>query len=373
MDCGQSYFFIDVANALDIGVITALSIQLNNIHNTPSSLFGGKHVVLFADFFQTPPFRNRYNAIWGPHQQHDLITKPFLNNVQWLEPEPLAAHVHTPFVDKIRLLAFGGDDLQSLNERVINPRAFIAAHVQSKIVVVTPSAARCKLLNYGLPFRAAECLNTTLYVSNATDHISFSIGATIAMTELNQLKENVAHCGEVTGRIPLYIGMPCSIVIDATPVWGHVYDIQLDDREMVDTPRPAVVQLKYPPTRVSVKVTQEVLHHNPELKPMLHLEPVRHRFAWFLDEDEAVVGYVVRIQVPLAPRLAILEKDCDGQKFDHLLLDTAQGFESIHSLYLIASRVPSITSLHFTDKLIHQPHSRWLPAVRQALLRILFL
>ncbi|KAJ3902791.1 hypothetical protein F5879DRAFT_923577 [Lentinula edodes] len=205
MDCGQTYFFIDVANAIDISVLTGLSTQLNNIHNTPSSVFGGKHVVMFADFFQTPPFRNRYNAIWGPHDGDDLITQPFLNNILWLEPEPLAAHAHTPFLDRIRLLAFGGDDLKSLNDRVLNPPAFIAAHAHSNIVIVTPSADRCKLLNYGLPFRAAECLKTTLYVSNATDHISFSVGATIAMTEITQLKESVAHSGEVAGRIPVYI------------------------------------------------------------------------------------------------------------------------------------------------------------------------
>ncbi|KAJ4488890.1 hypothetical protein C8J55DRAFT_487090 [Lentinula edodes] len=373
IDCGQEYFLIDAANALDVAILSNLSTQLNDMHHTPSAIFGGKNVILFADFFQTPPQANRYNAIWCPHEVHDAIIQPFLSNVFWLKPEPIHLLPDSSITDKIRLNRLVDQDFLRLNSHIVKPSDFVSTHANEKFAVITTSSVRCKRLNMELPIHVANALNTTIYMLNATDTISFSVGGTMSIADLTFLKDNVANCGDIPGKMAVYIGMPCSVIIDSTPVWGVVFDIELDSREDVELPRPTLVHLTYPPTKLTVKVAEEVLLHNVDLKPFLHLKPVRRRYDWFMDNDDAELGYVVRLQVPIAPRLAIVEKECEGQLFDHLLLDTQHGLQSLRSLYLVASRVPNINLLSVTHKVQHSSDVGWLLSLRETMLRLLYL
>lgn len=373
IDYGQEYFFIDAANALDIAILSNLSTQLNDIHHTPSGIFGGKNVVLFADFFQTPPQANCYNAIWCPHEVHDAIIQSFLSNIFWLQPEPIHLLPDSSFTDRIRLNGLVQHDFLHLNSHIVKPSDFVSTHANEKFAVITTSSIRCKHFNMELPIHVANALNTTTYMLYATDTISFSVGATMSIADLTFLKDNVANCGDIPGKMAVYIGMPCSVIIDSTPVWGVVFDIELDCREDVHVPRPALVHLTYPPSKLTVKVAEEVLQHNIELKPFLHLKPVRRRYDWFMDNDEAELGYVVRMQIPIALRLAIVEKECEGQLFDHLLLDTQHGLQSLRSLYLVASRVPNINLLSITHKVQHPSDLGWLLSLRETILRLLYL
>ncbi|KAJ4480776.1 hypothetical protein C8R41DRAFT_869064 [Lentinula lateritia] len=373
MDGGQQYFLIDVAGALDIEILHGLSTQLNLIHDLPTAIFGGKNVILFADFFQTPPSRNRFNAIWYPNDAHGFLIRPFLSNVSWLQEEPLAVLPDTTITDKIRLDALCNDDFIDLNKHVLNPTDFVTAHASHNFAIVTPSAARCKQWNNELPIHIATALQETLYILNASDNVSFSVGATVSIADLTHLQHNVANCGDIPGKMSIYIGMPCSVVIDSTPVWGSVFDIKLDALEDIEFPRPSIVDLKHPPASVTLKVANELLLHNPDLSPLLQLKPVRRRYEWFLDVDEAVMGYVVRLQVPIAPRLSMLEKDCDGQAFEHVLVDTQSGYQSLRSFYMVASRVRNLDSLAITHKLFSSADGSWVRSLRQAILQLLYL
>ncbi|KAJ3847617.1 hypothetical protein EV368DRAFT_68956 [Lentinula lateritia] len=373
MDCGQEYFFIDVANALDVGVLSGLSSQLNNIHNTPLSIFGRKNMILFADFFQSPPPQNRFNAIWCLDESVDFLTRPFLSNVLWLNSEPLALLPDSDFLDRIRLDALHTDDFFHLNKHNVNPSTFVGNHAHEKFAIITPSSYRCKLFNYVLPIHAATKLGTTLYILNVSDTVPFSIRATLSSADLTSLKADIANCGEIPGRMAVYIGMPCSLIIDSTPVWGFIFDIQLDSREDVLLPRPTTLELSFPPTCITIKVPNKVLLHNPDLLPTLHLQPVRRRYDWFVDDNQGVMGYVVRQQILIKPRLAMLEEECEGQIFEHLLLNTEDGMESVRSFYMVASRVWDPNSLAFTKKIDKLAHVDWLHSLRQTILQLQYL
>ncbi|KAJ3891569.1 hypothetical protein GG344DRAFT_65299 [Lentinula edodes] len=315
IDCGQQYFFIDAANALDVAILSNLSTQLNDIHHTPSAIFWGKNVILFADFFQTPPQANHYNAIWCPHEVHDAIIQPFLSNVFWLKPEPIHLLPDSSITDKIRLNGLVDQDFLRLNSHIVKPSDFVSTHANEKFAVITTSSIRCKRLNMELPIHVANALNTTIYMLYATDTISFSVGATMPIADRE--------------------------------LWGYSWQ--------------------------NGSVAEELLLHNVDLKPFLHLKPVRRRYNWFMDNDNAEWGYVVRLQVPIAPRLAIVEKECEGQLFDHLLLDTQHGLQSLCSLYLVASRVPNINLLSVTHKVQHSSDVGWLLSLRETILRLLYL
>ncbi|KAJ3846722.1 hypothetical protein EV368DRAFT_88602 [Lentinula lateritia] len=308
IDCRQEYFLIDAANALNVAILSNLSTQLNDIHHTPSAIFGGEY--------------------------HDFLR---------------------------------------LNSHIVKPSDFVSTHANEKFAVITTSSVRCKRLNMELPIHVVNALNTTIYMLNATDTVSFSIGATMSIADITFLQDNVANCGDIPGKMAVYIGMPCLVIIDSTPVWGVVFDIELDSREDVQLPRPTLVCLTYPPLKLTVKVAEEVLLHNVDLRPFLHLKPVCQHYDWFMDNDNTELGYVVRVQVPITPKLAIVKEECEGQLFNHLLLDTQHGLQSLHSLYLVASRVPNINLLSVTHKVQCSSDVGWLLSLRETILHLLYL
>ncbi|KAJ3858049.1 hypothetical protein EV359DRAFT_88384 [Lentinula novae-zelandiae] len=303
----------------------------------------------------------------------DFLTRPFLSNVLWLNSEPLALLPDSGFLDRIRLDALHTDDFFHLNKHNVDPSTFVGNHAHENFAIITPSSYRCKLFNYVLPIHAATKLGTTLYILNASDTVSFSVGTTLSSADLTNLKADIANCGEIPGRMAIYIGMPCSLIIDSTPVWGFIFDIQLDSREDVLLPRPTTLELSFPPTCVTIKVANEVLLHNPDLLPTLHLRPVQRRYDCFVDDNQGVMGYVVRQQIPIKPRLAMLEEDCGGQIFDHLLLDTEDGMESVRSFYMVASRVRDPNLLAFTKKIDKLAHVDWLHSLRRTILQLQYL
>ncbi|KAH7868240.1 uncharacterized protein C8R40DRAFT_1075006 [Lentinula edodes] len=320
MDCGQEYFFVDVGSALEMGVLTGWSEQLNK-----------RNVVIFADIHQLAPLKNHNQAFW----LHDNpITHKFLSNVHWLDTEPIHDRTSNTFLDTIRLATIGRDHIQLLNASVANMASFVKRHARRNAVVVSNSRERCKQLNQFLLIEVAKALNATLYMFNSFNDITFSIGATVTKAELKLLQDNICDCGAIPGRMPVYIGMPCSVIIDSTPVWGTIFDIELDPRESAEIPR---------------------------------------QYEWFMDADEDVIGYVVRTQVPLAPRWAVLEKEVDGQQYDALLIDTEKGWDSIQSWYMVGSRVQGHGLINISQQVDGKYTDSWLQSVRECMLQLLCL
>ncbi|KAJ4468424.1 hypothetical protein C8J55DRAFT_564924 [Lentinula edodes] len=118
MDCGQEYFFVDVGSALEMGVLTGWSEQLNKMYGCEgaSSYFGHRNVVVFADIHQLAPLRNRNQVFW---LHNNPITHKFLSNVHWLDTEPIHDRTSNTFLDTIRLATTGRDDVQLLNAGVV--------------------------------------------------------------------------------------------------------------------------------------------------------------------------------------------------------------------------------------------------------------
>lgn len=92
-----------------------------------------------------------------------------------------------------------------------------------------------------------------------------------------------------------------------------------------------------------------------------------------MDADEDVIGYVVRTQVPLAPRWAVLEKEVDGQQYDALLIDTEKGWDSIQSWYMVGSRVQGHGLINISQQVDGKYMDSWLQSVRECMLQLLCL
>ncbi|KAJ3809396.1 hypothetical protein F5876DRAFT_66486 [Lentinula aff. lateritia] len=160
------------------------------------------------------------------------------------------------------------------------------------------------------------------------------------MTALKHLQDNISNCSPIPGQMPVYIGMPCSVIIDLTPVWGTIFDIELDLRECANIPRSAIIELHYPPAAaVVVNILPALLSNDTDLQSVL----------W--------------TQVPLCPRLAIVEKEVDGQQYDALLIDTERGWDSVCSWYMVGSRVQGHGLINISHKLNKVDSDNWLGSV----------
>ncbi|KAJ3911748.1 hypothetical protein F5877DRAFT_72946 [Lentinula edodes] len=369
----QQYFLLDCGNGLDMNILASFSHRLNDIHNynDTSTLFGGKSVIVFSDFYQQPPLTNPSSAMWFLRGSTSALSYEFIDHCHQLTVPVVTQSCNCTnlLCDRIRDCSVSEVDWKFFNSNVLSPEAFVCHTSSHKSVVITSSRSRSIEWNSHLPRVVTAHLHKTLYICNVDDTVYFGLSSSLDMKLVDQWLTKIANTGSILGRIPIFIGMRCTIVIDSTLIWGTVHDIVLDSREMVPALRPDVVQLRYPPKEITVYLAPELLRWNPNLDEVLHIKPVTTRYMLPPVFPSMAEGEITRTQIPIAPLFAALEHEVAGQHFTSILIDMKDGLKEFSNLYSVLSRVETGGQCWITEQAKFERFEVYSPIVHATLHR----
>ncbi|RDB28920.1 ATP-dependent DNA helicase RRM3 [Hypsizygus marmoreus] len=305
--------------------------------------FGGLDVVLFGDFHQFPPVRNRYGALYCNRPATDKIRAligreiylQFNKVVILKEQKRIRDPVWNRILSRLRNGECVGEDISELKRMILSHEScdvpdFDSGEWSNAILVTSRHGVRNQWNTAALKKHCAGSGNR-LYVSQAEDTIGTN-GAPLTNTQrLIVASMTSKHSGKLPERVQLAVGMKAMVLINiateaeiANGTRGVIIDIALDHRESTyNVTDDGQILLRYPPAVILFKPDIPLsIDFEGFPKGIIPIAPTEVTFR--ITTPDRVSHQIRRRQLAVTPAYAFTDYKSQGQTIERVIVDLAK-------------------------------------------------
>jgi hypothetical protein len=256
-------------------VSEAKATQHHAIENLP---FGGVNVILVGDFHQFPPVISSSSPLYWPTQEErddeeeafgGAIYEKFQTVVQLKQQVRVTDPVWNDLLQHVRYGKCRAEHIQLLRELIVSnpkcPKTNYNEEPWRDAVLITPRHGVLRHWNDASIKRECTLKKQRLYRSPAEDTTAGRPLSTqevflAGMSQSKKSKSRQEKAG-LSDTVELFVGMKMMVTYNvqtdmdlANGARGEIVDIILDEREEDHNEEDAIVNLKYPPRMVLVKL-----------------------------------------------------------------------------------------------------------------------
>ncbi|RDB25791.1 ATP-dependent DNA helicase RRM3 [Hypsizygus marmoreus] len=305
--------------------------------------FGGMDVVLFGDFHQFPPVKNRTGALYCNRPETDKaraiigreIYMQFTKVVILKEQNRIRDPVWNRILTRLRSGDCEGANLGEVRNLVLSNEACTVPDFDSKewadAILVTSRHSVRSQWNIAALKKHCRTTGNRLYVSQACDTIGKTGSPTTKAQKLIIVGMNEKKTGKLSERVQLAIGMKAMVLVNIATeaevvngTRGVVSDIVLDPREHVlNIDDDGTVNLRYPPAYILFKPDTPITMEFPALpKGLIPIAPSEATFR--IASPDGKSHQIRRRQLALTPAYAFTDYKSQGQTIERVIVDLAK-------------------------------------------------
>ncbi|KAJ3884874.1 hypothetical protein GG344DRAFT_71009 [Lentinula edodes] len=341
----KKYIIIDNCSALSAKVLQKVASTLWDPEDVAQDVipFGHRHVVLFGDFLQHPPFDRHWDTLWWPNYEASLVVNAVMKRIIVFHHDMTGApNTWVELTRRVRNGTQNSNDTAALNKHVVGlydvPRITDLYPDWTDGVVIASNPVQRQYWNINMASRISRGSQKTLYICPSSDEYVFGEGERMGVRDLEAISVKLKREFSMLQSLYLFEGMPVVILHgEFKNAWGQVTNIVINKHEKV--PRDAAeYRLVYAVKEVTVRLSAKDVRSRPGSSDDVIFTPTTHRFTIAHPSDERRRVVVERTQVPLMPRFALLEYETVGVQFKKVVVDTQNGLKAFRSPYMAITR-----------------------------------
>ncbi|KIK54334.1 hypothetical protein GYMLUDRAFT_249655 [Collybiopsis luxurians FD-317 M1] len=327
--CGKTLFLFNKVVSIESYHLLNLSevLQKSTPADKLSSFFAGHDIILFLNYHG---FSDAHYPLWDPCITCSLpILSYFTSHMELVNCIAPFDQDWLHFTASLKTLTVTDSNIwmPCLSVTSLDDIGELPFQILHGLKIITTSMDCVCTWNDLVAERFASLSAHVLFYSNPQD-VCANLDLDILNPEdLCSILDFISMGGHVLQSVPLCKGMLVTIVSsDKDCYWGKIVEIILDihDPHFHTRPLRSVVLLNYPPSTVVICLDNSLT-----------------------DSQDHFVTLVPLIGV--LPRFALLEKDCIGQFFNHVVLDIDAGLGHYHSLPFLFDHVQSANHISVTS------------------------
>ncbi|RDB16871.1 ATP-dependent DNA helicase PIF1 [Hypsizygus marmoreus] len=305
--------------------------------------FGGMDVILFGDFHQFPPVKNRTGALYCSRPQTDKpraiigreIYMQFTTVVILKEQKRISDPVWNRILTHLRSGDCDQDDLQTVRQLVISNNSCDVPDFDSEkwgnMILVTSRHSVRSQWNTAALIKHCSTTGNRLYVSQAWDVMGQTGDPVTNAQRLIIVGMNEKRTGKLPERVQIAVGMKAMVLLNiateaelANGTRGVIVDIVLDYREDVhDIAADGTIHLQYPPAVICFKPDIPSPVEFPGLsKGLIPIAPTEVTFR--ITTPDGKSHQIRRRQLAVTPAYAFTDYKSQGQTIETVIVDIAK-------------------------------------------------